>query len=145
MKSVDEILRSKGREVSVVSPGTTVLDTIRLMAEKRIGAVVVVEAERVVGIFSERDYARRIILEGRCSKDTPVSAIMTHEVQCVSPATRTSECMALMTEKRIRHLPVVDGDRLVGIISIGDVVKSIIAEQAIEIGHLQDYIQGKYV
>lgn len=145
MKSVDEILGSKGREVSVVSPDTTVLDTIRLMAEKRIGAVVVVEAERVVGIFSERDYARRIILEGRSSKETPVSEIMTSQVHCVAPSTRTSECMALMTEKRVRHLPVVDGERLVGIISIGDVVKSIIAEQEIEIGHLQDYIQGKYM
>jgi CBS domain-containing protein len=112
------------------------------MARREVGAVVVLEGVRLVGILSERDYARKIILLGKASKDTPVRDIMTQRVVCVSPTTTIDECMALMTDKRCRHLPVLEGDRVIGVVSIGDVVKQTIAEQQFIIEQLEHYIMG---
>lgn len=137
---VSQILQSKGGSTWTVSPKATVFDAMTLMAREDIGALVVVEEELVVGMFSERDYARKIILQGKASKDTDVEEIMTSEVLCVSPDQSVAKCMALMTEKRIRHIPILESGQLVGVISIGDVVKAIITEQQIIIDHLEDYI-----
>jgi CBS domain-containing protein len=140
MTLVSQILQSKGNHTWTIAPNATVFDALTSMAEKDIGALLVVESDEVVGIFSERDYARKIILHGKSSKDTEVQEIMKSEVLCISPDQSVNKCMALMTEKRIRHIPVLDDGRLIGIISIGDVVKTIIAEQQIIINHLEDYI-----
>ena len=140
MTLVSQILHAKGSKTWTIAPDATVFDALSLMAEKDIGALVVVDNEDVVGIFAERDYARKIILLGRSSKDTEVSEIMKNEVLCVSPDQSVAKCMALMTEKRIRHIPILENGRLVGVISIGDVVKAIISEQQIMINHLEDYI-----
>ncbi len=129
LRTVEDILKVKGRHVWSVTPDTTVFEALELMAKHEIGAVVVLEDERVVGVMSERDYARKVILKGRASKDTLVRSIMTEKVTTVQPTTTIEECMALMTNQRIRHLPVVDQGKLVGLVSIGDVVKAIISEQ----------------
>lgn len=142
MKTVSEILRAKDQGIWTVTPDTTVYKALELMAEKNIGAVLVVEGGKLVGIMSERDYARKVILKGKASKDIPVREIMTERVVCVYPHQTTEECMALMTNKRIRHLPVLKGDRLIGVISIGDVVKAIITEQEFVIEQLEHYIAG---
>ena len=142
MKRVRDILAAKGYEIWSVSPSTPVFDALALMAEKRIGALLVLEAEKLVGLFSERDYARKIILLGKSSKDTPVSEIMSSNLVCVEPAQLTADCMRLMTNHRVRHLPVVSSGDLRGIITIGDVVKAIIAEKEHEIEQLQHYITG---
>jgi len=143
MITVMQILQEKGDEVWTIGPKITVFDALKLMAEKEIGALMVVEAGQVVGIFSERDYARKVILKGRSSKDTPVRKIMTERVITVDPATTVEVCMGLMTDRRIRHLPVMEGDRLIGVISIGDVVKAIVSEQTYLIEHLENYIAGR--
>ena len=140
MTLVSQILQLKGSHTWTIAPNATVFDALTSMAEKDIGALLVVENDEVVGIFSERDYARKIILHGKSSRDTEVQEIMTSEVLCISPDQSVTKCMALMTDKRIRHIPVLDDGRLVGVISIGDVVKAIIAEQQIIINHLEDYI-----
>ena len=140
MTLVSQILYAKGDKTWTITPDATVFDALSLMAEKDIGSLVVVESEDVVGIFSERDYARKIILHGRSSKDTEVKDIMTNELLCISPDQSVTKCMALMTDKRVRHIPVLAEGRLVGVISIGDVVKAIISEQQIIIDHLEDYI-----
>jgi CBS domain-containing protein len=145
MMTVQDILKGKGVNVWVISPDARVFEALKLMAEKSIGALMVVEKGKVVGIISERDYARKVILEGKSSKDTPVREIMTSKVYGVQPTTTAEECMALMTEKRIRHLPVFENERMIGVVSIGDVVKSVIAEKEVLIEHLQNYIMGKYV
>ena len=142
MTLISQIIHSKGNQIWTISPEASVFDALALMADKDIGALVVVENDDVVGIFSERDYSRKVILQGRASKDTLVKEIMTPEVICVRPNQSVTKCMALMTDKRIRHLPVLDGDKLVGVISIGDVVKTIITEQQVMIDHLEDYIYG---
>lgn len=142
MKTIGQIIQMKGREAWTVSPTTTVFAALELMAEKDIGALVVVEGEDVVGIFSERDYARKVILEGKSSRNIPVSSIMTKHVICVRPEQTVNKCMALITEKRIRHLPVLENDKLVGVVSIGDIVKAVINEQQIMITHLEDFIYG---
>jgi len=142
MATVRDMLKTKGSEVWSVAPDTTVYDALKLMAEKNIGAVLVMEADKVVGILSERDYARKIVLMGRASADTPAREIMTSRVMCVRPQETAEECMALMTEKKVRHLPVLEDDRLVGIISIGDVVKATIAQKEFIIGQLEEYIRG---
>ena len=143
MITVTQILKAKGNETWTIEPQVTVYDALKLMAEKKIGALVVVEAGKVVGIFSERDYARKVILKDRSSKDTPVRMIMTERVVAVTPTTTVEVCMELMTGEHIRHLPVLDGDHLVGVISIGDVVKAIMAEQEYLIEHLENYIVGR--
>jgi CBS domain-containing protein len=142
MKRVGDILASKGHEIWAVAPGTSVFDALQLMADKRIGAVLVVEGRELVGVFSERDYARKIILLGKSSRQTPVDDIMSRELVCVDPDQLTADCMRLMTENRVRHLPVMSGRELQGIITIGDVVKAIIAEKEEEIEQLQHYITG---
>jgi len=140
MKLVSQILQLKGGKTWTITPEATVFEALTLMAEKDIGALVVVENENVVGIFSERDYARKIILHGKSSRETEVKGIMTREVICVSLDQSVTKCMALMTDKRVRHIPVLAEGRLAGVISIGDVVKAIITEQQIIIDHLEDYI-----
>ena len=142
MKTVRQVLESKGKQVWSVHPDATVFDALRLMAEKEIGALVVIDEGRIVGVVSERDYARKIILAGKASKDTPVSEIMSRAVLHALPQQTVGDCMALMTDKKIRHLPVLDGDQIIGILSIGDLVKTIIAEQEFVIGQLENYIAG---
>ena len=144
MKSVAQILKSKPDQiVQSVAPTASVFDAVKFMAEKNIGALLVMQGERIAGIVTERDYARKIILMGRTSKETPVSDIMTSEVMYVRPDQTSDECMALMTENRIRHLPVVDHGKLIGLISIGDLVKDIISEQRFIIDQLEHYIRGE--
>ncbi len=142
MKLVSQLLRAKGHEVWSVTPDTSVFDALELMADKNVGALLVLEADKLTGIFSERDYARKVILKGKASRDTPVKEIMTAEVVYVRPEQSIEECMALMTNKRIRHLPVLEGNQLLGVISIGDVVKTIISEQEFTISQLENYITG---
>lgn len=144
MITVRQILDQKGREVWTVSPRAKVFEALGLMADKGIGALVAVEDDRIAGIMSERDYARKVALMGRASQDTTVGEIMTSQVFVVRPDTTADECMALMTDKHIRHLPVMEGDRLAGVVSIGDVVKAVISEQKVTIANLENYIMGKY-
>ena len=144
MKRVDELLREKGGDFWSVIPEATVFKALELMAEKNIGAVLVMEGEHLAGIFSERDYARKVVLAGKSSKDVPVRQIMTSKVVCVRPEQSIEECMALMSDKHIRHLPVIEGDRVVGVISVGDVVKSLISEQRFIISQLEHYITGTH-
>jgi CBS domain-containing protein len=142
--NVAQILNSKAdRNVYTISASAAVYDAIKLMADKQIGAVVVTENEAIVGIMTERDYARKIVLMERSSKTTPVREIMTTSVRYVHPRHSAEECMALMTERRMRHLPVIDDNRLVGMISIGDLVKNIISEQQFTIQQLEHYIRGE--
>ena len=141
MKRAGDILKIKGDAVYSVSPSASVLDALKLMAEKGIGAILVMEEEKVVGIFSERDYARRVALQGR-SESTPVSEVMTEDIYFVHPEQTIQECLAQMTDKHIRHLPVIEGDTVVGVISIGDLVKATIDHQADLIRNLEDYIMG---
>ena len=143
METVGQLLRAKGHDVWSVSPGASVYEALELMAEKNIGAVLVVDQGRLVGIMSERDYARKVILKGRFSRDTLVRNIMTERVVYVRPEQTLGQCMALMTEKRIRHLPVMANDQLIGVISIGDVVKAIISDQEFIIEQLETYITGR--
>jgi CBS domain-containing protein len=145
MISVKQILESKGSKTWTISPDATVFDALKLMADRGIGALVVMGKDDIVGIISERDYARKVILQGKFSKDTLVREIMSTQIYGVSPDTTAEECMAIMTDKRFRHLPVCKDGKLVGVVSIGDIVKSIIAEQKITIDHLESYIMGKYV
>ncbi len=142
MKTIKEILQGKSQSVLSISPEASVLDALTLMAEKEVGALVVLEGERLAGIFSERDYARKVILHGKASKDTPVREIMTQQVVCVRPDQSVEDCMALMTDKRIRHLPVLQDNRVIGVISIGDVVKEVISEQRFVIEQLEHYIHS---
>jgi len=142
MKFIKQLLDSKGSQIWSVMPENFVYDAIDLMAEKGIGALTVMQNNELVGIVSERDYARKVILKGRSSHMTPVSDIMTREVICTSPQNTVEECMNIMTNRRIRHLPVLEDKRLVGLISLGDLVKSIIAEQQQVIDQLEHYIRG---
>ena len=144
MNTVAQILGSKpDRAVYTMEPTTSAHEAVRLMADKNIGALVVVERDKVVGIVSERDYARKVVLMARSSKDTPLSDIMSSPVLYVHPGQTSEECMALMTENRLRHLPVMDGGRLIGLISIGDLVKATISEQQFIIEQLEHYISGQ--
>ncbi len=142
MKTIKELLAQKGTTVHTVGPDASVYEAISLMAERDVGALVVVDGESLVGIVTERDYARKITLEGRVSRDTRVAEIMTRRVAGARPDQTVEECMALMTDKRVRHLPVLEDERLVGLISIGDLVKAIIAEQQFLIEQLEHYISG---
>ena len=141
--TVGSILQHKGNQVWSVSPDDSVLEAIGLMADKGIGALVVIADERMVGIISERDYARKVVLQGRSSKDTRVEDIMTRQVFSVSPSHTVDECLAIVTSKRIRHLPVVQGEKVVGIVSIGDLVRRVISMQGETIQYLQEYIVGR--
>ena len=143
MKSVAQILKSKPEQaVYSVTPSTSVYDAVKLLAEKNIGALLVMEGENIAGIFTERDYARKVTLMGLSSKDTPVRDIMTSAVRFVRPDQTNDDCMMLMTDGRIRHLPVMDNSKLVGVISIGDLVKDTISEQKFIIEQLEQYINS---
>lgn len=142
MITVRQVLQEKGNRIWSVSPATTVYDALTLMAEKNLGAVLVMDGARIAGIFSERDYARKVILKGKSSRETPVREIMTKDVLFVSPGHSIEDCMALMTDKRIRHLPVMEAEQLKGVVSIGDVVKAIISEHKFVIQQLENYISG---
>lgn len=138
--TISELLDVKGRDVWSVSPQSSAYEALELMADRDIGALVVVEQGKPIGIFSERDYARKVILKGKLSKETSVAEIMSQPVCCVYPWSNISECMTLMTERHVRHLPVMDNEKLVGIVSIGDVVKAIITEQESMIRELEGYV-----
>jgi len=142
MKTVRQLLQVKGNHVCSVSPDTTVYSALKIMADNNVGALLVLEQGELVGIFSERDYARKVALRGKSSKDTHVREIMTEKVDCVSPSQSVNECMGLMTRKHIRHLPVMENDQLAGVISIGDVVKAVISEHEFTIEQLESYITG---
>jgi CBS domain-containing protein len=142
MRTAHDILKSKGHTVWAVQPTDTVLEALGVMAEHDIGAVLVLDGERLVGILTERDYARKVVLAGRSSKDSQVGAVMTAHVVCVAPSRSIDECMGLMTEKRVRHLPVVEHKHVIGVISIGDLVKETIDDQEFTITQLQSYIAG---
>lgn len=144
MTTVAQILRSKSdNTVYAIAPEAPVLEAVRLMAERNIGALLVKDGATIVGIVTERDYARKVILLARSSRDTPVRDIMTSNVLCVRPGQTSDECMALMTDRRLRHLPVMEDGRLTGLVSIGDLVKDVIAEQKFVIEQLQHYIAGE--
>jgi CBS domain-containing protein len=140
MKNVGQMLEEKAHKLLSISPDATVFEALQRMAEGNVGALVVLDGEKLAGIFSERDYARKIILVGKTSKETRVREIMTDKVLCVGPERTVEQCMGLMTEKRIRHLPVLDHKKVVGVISIGDVVKEMISEQQFIISQLESYI-----
>jgi len=140
--TIGQLLKVKGSQIWSIEPQATVYRALQIMAEKNVGALLVIDGERLVGIFSERDYARNIILKGKSSKDTPVSDLMTPEVFYTSTSATVEECMALMTAKHIRHLPVLENLQLVGIVTLGDVVQQIIAEQKFTINELEKYISG---
>lgn len=143
VKTAAQILQSKpSQAVHAIMPGASVFDAVKLMADKGIGALLVMDGDAIAGIITERDYARKVILMGRSSKETPVTDIMTANVLYVSPDQTSEECMALMTENRVRHLPVLDSGKLVGLISIGDLVKDIISDQRFVIDQLEQYIRG---
>ena len=142
MKTVQQLLESKRYSVVSVAPSSTVLDALKVMADKEIGAVIVIDDGHLVGIFSERDYARKVVLQNKSSKDTPVREIMTEKVVCVRPEQTIEDCMGLMTDKRIRHLPVLEHKKVVGVISIGDVVKEMLSEKELIIKQLESYIHN---
>ena len=142
MKTVQQLLDTKGREVFTVAPDASVFDALELMAAREIGALLVMEDSKPVGLVSERDYARKVILKGRSSRELRVREIMTGKVVCARPDETLEECMAVMTDKRVRHLPVLDRGKVAGLVSIGDLVKAIIAEQQFVIEQLESYISG---
>ncbi len=142
MITVKHLLQDKGHGTWSTTPDSLVYDALKLMADKGVGALLVLEAGKLVGIISERDYARKVILHGKSSLNTPVKEIMTENVICVRPEQTIEECMTLMTDKHIRHLPVLQGDEVIGVVSIGDVVKAEIAEKNFLIKQLENYITG---
>ena len=145
MRLVQDILKNKGHDVFHVGPETTIYDAIQLMADNSIGSLLVMDNNKPIGIVTERVYARKVALEGRSSREALVGEIMSTKVLCVSPERSVEDCMALMTDKRARHLPVVDHKSVVGMISIGDLVKAVIAEQKFMIDQLHDYITGAHL
>ena len=142
MHSISDILRRKGTEIWSAAPDETVLDAIRRMAEHGVGALLVMQDDRLVGLISERDYSRKVILKGLRSRDTAVESVMSSPVLTMSPDATVREGLAMMTDKFVRHLPVTDGSRVIGVVSIGDLVKAVIEEQATVIEHLERYITG---
>ncbi len=142
MQTVKQLLETKGNDILTIDPNNTVYDAIKLMADHHVGSLLVMEKDKLVGIITERDYSRNVILKGKSSKETPVKDIMISNILCVQPEKTIEECMALMTEKHVRHLPVIGSDKVIGIISIGDLVKAIISEQKFMIEQLEHYISG---
>lgn len=142
MRTVNDLLGVKGCDVWTISPDSTVYEALKMMADKNIGALVVLDGDNVAGIFSERDYARKVVLQGKFSRETLVREIMTEEVVSVRPDQSIQDCMALMTQRRFRHLPVLEEDRLKGLISIGDVVRAVVSEQEFMIHQLENFIGG---
>ncbi len=145
VKTVSAMLRSKGNNVYSVLPDATVFEALKIMADNGVGALIVLEGEKIVGVLSERDYARKVILLGKSSREAKVKEIMSDKVLFVQPHRTAEECMAIMINKRIRHLPVLDNEKLVGVISIGDVVKAVIDEKAFVIEQLEEYISGRKI
>ena len=141
--TVDMLLAHKGSVILSVVPGTTVFEAIKLMAEKNVGALLVTEGDKLIGIISERDYTRNVILKGKSSRETPVKDIISSKPVVAAPGDKIVECMRAMTEKRVRHLPVLDGDKIIGVISIGDLVNWTISAQSAAIDQLQKYISGE--
>jgi CBS domain-containing protein len=142
MKSLKQLLGAKGNQLYSIRPDAKVIEALRSMAENDVGALVVMEGGRLVGIISERDYARKVMLHGKSSQDVPVREIMTSSVVTVDPAKTVEECMALVTQRRIRHLPVCEHEQVIGVVSIGDLVKEVIAEQEQTIKQLESYIHS---
>ncbi len=142
MKSIKQLLNNKESDLLTIHPDNTVYDAVKSMADHHVGSLVVMDSGKLVGIITERDYSRNIILKGKSSKDTPIKDIMTRNVLCVTPSKTVDEAMALMTDKHVRHLPVVEDNTVIGIISIGDLVKAIISEQKHIIKQLEHYING---
>jgi len=143
MKLVQHLLDSKGREIISVTADASVLDAIKTMAERAVGSLLVMQGDELQGIVTERDYARKVIVKGRSSKSTAVGEIMTAKVYTATSADTVNHCMSVMTDRKIRHLPVVDDDKVIGLISIGDLVQAIITDQQEEIEHLEHYISGQ--
>ena len=144
-KTVATILRSKGYDIHSISPDGTVFEALKIMADNKVGALLVLEGEKLVGILSERDYARKVILLGKSSREAKASEIMSDKVLYVQPYRTAEECMAIMINKRVRHLPVIDNEKLLGVISIGDVVKAVIDEKEFVIEQLEEYISGRKI
>jgi len=142
--NISAILSQKAGEIYSVSPADSVFDAVSLLDQKNIGAVLVMDGEKLVGMLSERDYTRKVMLRGKRSRETKVAEIMSTDLKVVSPREAVEDCLRLMTDKRIRHLPVLDGDKVVGVISIGDLVKWVISCQSAAIAHLESYISGGY-
>lgn len=142
MQTAADILEVKGHDVWSVRPDATVLDALKVMADKDVGAVLVQDGDGVLGVLSERDYARKVVLAGRSSRESPVEEVMTTDVVSVAPDRSVEDCMALMTDKRLRHLPVVDRGKVIGVVSIGDLVKAVIDDREVTIAYLQSYIAG---
>lgn len=143
-KTIADLLRQKGSDVLTIDKTATVYEAIERMEDLHVGSIIVMDDDEVVGIFTERDYLRRIVLQGRTSKTTPVQDVMSRELVCVDPSYSIQECMAVMTERKFRHLPVIDDGRLAGIVSIGDLVKAISDDAQARVHYLTDYITGKY-
>lgn len=144
MTNVGTLLTSKGQEIWSIAPDKSIFDALEMMADKNISGLLVLESGKLVGIFTERDYARKVILKGKSSKNTKVNDLMTKHVLYVNSRNTVEDCMKLMTTKRVRHLPVIDSRRLIGIVTIGDLVKQIISEQQTTIDQLENYISGGY-
>jgi CBS domain-containing protein len=142
--NIATVLGQKNREIFSVTPDTCVDDAVKMMDEKNVGALLVMKGNKLVGMLSERDYARKVMLRGKKSDETPVSEIMSTNVTVTHPSDGVDECLRIMTDKRVRHLPVVDGDKVIGMISIGDLVKHVISCQSATIAHLESYISGGY-
>ena len=144
MTTIAQLLNAKGDQIWSVEPKATIFEALEIMSEKEIGALLVIEDGKLTGIFSERDYARKVILKGKSSKDTPVGELMTKKVFYIDSQKTINDCMAMMTAKRIRHVPVIEDNQVMGIVTIGDVVNQIISEQEVTINHLENYITGSH-
>ena len=144
MIKIEQLLENKDNQIWSVEPKATIFEALKIMSDKEIGALLVMKDEKLVGIFSERDYARNVILKGKSSKNTLVGELMTEKVFYIDPEKTINDCMAIMTAKRIRHLPVITNDKVIGIVTIGDVVNQIISEQEFTIHHLENYIMGTH-
>ncbi|MHC4458406.1 MAG: CBS domain-containing protein [Planctomycetota bacterium] len=144
MHTVRQILQSKGSDIWSIAPQGTAYKALQIMADKEIGVLLVIDGGKLVGIFSERDYARKVILKGKSSKETSVGELMTQEVYYIDPGATMEDCMALMTAKQIRHLPVMENEKLIGIVTLGDVVNQVISDQKVTIRELEKYITGGY-
>ena len=144
MTTIAQLLNTKGNQIWSVEPKATIFEALEIMSEKEIGALLVMEDGKLTGIFSERDYARKVILKGKSSKETQVGELMTKKVFYIDSQKTINDCMAMMTAKRIRHVPVIEDNQVVGIVTIGDVVNQIISEQEVTINHLENYITGSH-
>ena len=144
MITIEHLLKNKENQIWSVEPKISIFEALKIMSDKEIGALLVIEDEKLVGIFSERDYARKVILKGKSSKNTQVGELMTKKVLYIDPEKTINDCMAIMTDKHIRHLPVIENDKVIGMVTIGDVISQIISEQEFTIKHLENYITGTH-